>query len=269
VARRSPSLLLVALGCAFALAAGIALALPALGRGATGVYELRPDLVQRIPSGVVTRESDGRFELGFESAVENHGRGPLRIRGRRSTDSADMGAEQLIRRTDGSHVRVPRVGRIRYTRSRGHHHWHLLGFDRYELRRASDGALVRPDRKTGFCLGDRYDSGRSSPYKPREAVYTTNCRMYEPDARSLEMAISVGYGDDYHAYLEGQSFDVTGLPAGQYELVHRVNVGLPLREHNYTNNAASVRLALTWPDGIRARPRAVVLERCQSARCAP
>jgi hypothetical protein len=261
---------LAGLALACALAAAVALAVPALGQDDSTAPERRPDLYQRIPSGLVTQETNaGRFELGFDSAVENHGRGALRILGRRATGSSDMVAEQLVRRTDGSLLRVPAVGTVRYTRSRGHHHWHLLRFDRYELRRASDHKLVRPDRKTGFCLGDRYDSGRSFPRKPSEPFFRTNCRLYEPEASSVDMAISVGYGDDYRAYLEGQSFDVTGLPAGQYELVHRVNADRRLRELTHTNNAASVRLRLTWPDGTDERPRVSVLERCRGPRCAP
>jgi hypothetical protein len=61
---------------------------------------------------------------------------------------------------------------------------------------------VRPDQKTGFCLGDRYDTGRSLSRKHSRAVLNVNCRLYEPDARSVTMGISVGYGDDYRAYLE-------------------------------------------------------------------
>ncbi len=270
MALRSRGLPLVALAAVFALVACVALVLPALGRGASSSPELRPDLVQRVPSGLVTRSLGERHQLGFDSAVDNRGEGPLLVNGRREDSSGDMVAAQLIRRADGSIARAPGVGTIRYTRSQGHHHWHLLRFDVYELRRASDGALVRPDRKTGFCLGDRYDSGHRLPNKPPDPVLETNCRLYEPGARSVEMGISVGYGDDYRAYLEGQSLDVTGLPAGDYELAHRANEARRLRERRYDNNAASVRLRLSWPNGPSERPRAELLERCPgSARCAP
>ncbi len=270
VVRRSPSFLLaaVALGCT--ARDGVALAMPELGQGGSSAPELRPDLVQRLPSGLVTREEGERFELGFTSAVENRGDGPLRINARRRVGSTDMSGDQVVRRADGTVARTAGVGTVRYTKSRGHHHWHLLRFDRYELRRASDHALVRPDRKTGFCLGDRYETSYRSPYKPSRAVHASNnCRPYEPGATSVAMAISVGYGDDYHAYLEGQSFDVTALPAAQYELVHRVNADRRLREKRYSNNAASVRFRLSWPGGMGERPRAEVLERCSGPRCAP
>lgn len=257
---------MLALG--FAAAAAPALVVPAPGEGGSTAPERRPDLVQRTPTDVQTRETSLGFEIGFDSAVENRGDGLLRVDGKRPPGQRDMTADQLVKRTDGSLARIRGIGTIRYTRSRGHDHWHYLFFDRYELRRASDHRLVRPDRKTGFCLGDRYDSGRSFPRKPPRAVITGSCRRDEPAARSVAMGISVGYGDDYHAYLEGQSIDVTGLPAGRYELVHRVNAKARLREVRYSNNAASVLVRLRWPNGSDDRPAADVLKRCPGrARC--
>ncbi len=45
---------------------------------------------------------------------------------------------------------------MEYAVSSTHQHWHLLHFDRYELRRVGNARKVVRDRKTGFCLGDRY-----------------------------------------------------------------------------------------------------------------
>ena len=80
---------------------------------------------------------------------------------------------------------------------------------RYELRRA-DGSLVGPDRKTGFCLGNRYEI---RPHLEREPGPHFGCGKNKPDALGVKR-ISVGYGDDYDAHLEGQEFEITGLPAG-------------------------------------------------------
>jgi hypothetical protein len=135
------TLVLVALG-----------AVPAAGGSDSGVPELRPDLVQRTPSNVTTREQSGRHLLGFDAAVQNHGDGPLLVRGTRTPPAADMTAHQLVERADGSTAVVPAVGRIRYTRSGGHDHWHFLKAVRYELRHASDHALVRPAQKTGLRI---------------------------------------------------------------------------------------------------------------------
>lgn len=231
--------------------------------------ELQPDLVQRTPTDVSVRRRAGRFALGFESAVENHGSGPLIVTGSRSGAESDMTADQVIERADGSRVYEGGVGRIRYTRSGGHDHWHYLRFDRYELRRASDHALARPDRKTGFCLGDRYDPGREFPGKAEEPVLEGDCRKNEPQSREVLQGITVGYGDDYPAYLEGQSIDVTGLPSGLYELVHRANGDRRVRESRYSNNASSVLLRIDWRRGPDEVPDLERLRSCpRRERCA-
>jgi hypothetical protein len=251
-------------------AAVITVVTTAGGGAATPAPELRPDLVQRSPNDIGVRARGARFELGFESAVENHGSGPLLVVGNRSGAQVDMTADQIVERSDGSRVYEREIGRLRYTRSPSHDHWHYLRFDRYELRRASDHALVRPDKKTGFCLGDRYDPGRSFPGKPEKPVLEGDCRKNAPQSDSVREGISIGYGDDYPAYLEGQSIDITGLPAGEYELVHRANGDRSVRESNYSNNASSVLLRIEWPRGPARKPNLDRLRACpQRDRCPP
>jgi hypothetical protein len=81
----------------------------------------------------------------------------------------------------------------------------------------------------------------------------------------MRQGISVGYGDLYRAHLEGQSFDVTDLPAGEYVLGNVVNRDQRIRESDYTNNAASVLLSLDWPNGPGAAPRVQILAECRSS----
>jgi hypothetical protein len=69
----------------------------------------------------------------------------------------------------------------------------------------------------------------------------------------------VGYGDDYDPTLEGQYVDVTGLAAGRYLLVHRVNETQALHESRYDNNASSLEIRLRWRNG---RPSVEQLRRC-------
>ena len=81
----------------------------------------------------------------------------------------------------------------------------------------------------------------------------------------VTQGISVGFGDAYAANLEGQYLPLTGLRAGRYVLIHRVNADGRLREQRYDNNAASVLLSLRWRAGV---PRLRLLARCPgSARC--
>jgi hypothetical protein len=227
-----------------------------------------PDLDQVIPRElVVTRAPRGRgYRMGFDSAVANVGDGPLIISAHRSgTDAPLMDADQLIEQDGASPLVVRNTGRLRYVVSEDHRHWHLLGFDRYELRRAGQRRQVVRDRKTGFCLGDRYALERRLRAAPPEPVYTGRCGLAAPDLLAIQQGISVGYGDDYVANLEGQYLKLTGLRRGRYVLVHRANSDRRLRESNYRNNASSMLIQLRWHG---RKPSVEVLKGCaNTARC--
>jgi Lysyl oxidase len=153
--------------------------------------------------------------------------------------------------------RYPLPVRLRYVHAETHEHWHFPDFERYELRRL-DGTLVGRDRKTGFCLRDRYPTPAALDKKP---VWTGQCRRGHPEARTVSEGISVGFGDDYVPEKEGQSIDVTGVGPGRYVLVHRANPGRVLRERSYANNAASALVELNGR-------RVTLVRRCPgSARC--
>ena len=160
-----------------------------------------------------------------------------------------------MRYADGRTVQRPGVGAMRFHSAPGHRHWHYQAFEVYELR-SVDGTLARPSQKTGFCLGDRYDADFFSmwPNEPRSPVWRQQCGLDRPDLLRLRNGISVGYGDDYDPHLEGQYVDVTGLPAGDYDLVHRVNAAATLLEADYTNNRACVGVRLAWPRGAARAP---------------
>jgi hypothetical protein len=234
-------------------AATAALAAGAIGcGGGSEPEELLPDLKQLEPAAVAVAEAAGRHRLVFLSAVENVGEAAIMIQGRRSSRAeAAMAVDQIVRLADGSTHSFPVDAELRYVVSETHEHWHLLGFERYELRRAADGSLVAPDRKTGFCLGDRFDSSPSElPNEPFRAVWTQECGRGGRALLSIRQGISPGYGDDYVPTLEGQYVELDGVPAGRYRLVHRVNPTRVLREADYSNNSASVLVDLAWRDGI-------------------
>jgi hypothetical protein len=241
------------------LAATAAVAIAGAGPSGSGRM-LLPDAEQVPPRQFQVRADAGRFYLGFESAVENQGRGPLLIEAHGpSRETPEMTAAQVIRRSGSGTRRVPRVGTVRFVDSVTHRHWHLLRFDTYELRRASDTSLVAPDQKTGFCLGDRYNAGA-----PGAPPLTGNCGPDQPDLTSVSMGISVGWGDDYRPHLEGQEFEITELPAGRYIVVNRVNADGRLRETNPRNNEASALVRIEWPNGLSRSPSVETLERCRN-----
>jgi hypothetical protein len=255
---------------ALALALAAAAPEPALGS------DLLPDLDQEMPANLqVTTDQSGaipRFHLGFDSAVDNRGAGPLVISGHRaSQDQPEMVADQVVQESDGSTRTIADIGRLRYVYSADHQHWHYLGFDHYELRRAADYKFMAPDQKTGFCLGDRYDTDSTTqlPGEPAQPYYTDYCGRMHTELLSLVEGISVGYGDVYYANLEGQFVDLTGVPAGEYYVVHRVNANRALAESDYSNDAASVLIQLSWPGGTSAAPSVKVLKGCPATDSCP
>jgi hypothetical protein len=243
--------ILIRLGPALvAIIAMVPVALAAGGAQPPGT-PLLPDLDQETPSGLLLTTGRDGWRLGFDSAVRNVGAGPLIIDGyRMSAAEGTMHADQMLMRTGGARSVVHDVGHLRYVRSRDHQHWHLLRFDRYELRRpGGDRALVR-DRKTGFCLGDRYEvRTRALPGHPPQKVYESRCGLERPGLMGVREGISVGYGDIYVANLEGQYLPLRHVRAGRYLLVHRVNADRRLQESNYGNNASSLLLRLRWRRG--------------------
>jgi hypothetical protein len=253
-----------------AAAALVVLAIAACGgEAAAPSPELLPDLDQASPAAISIVVREERERLVFLSAVENVGAGPLLVAGRRrSTAEPEMAARQLVRNADRTRRTYALDARLRFVASETHRHWHLLGFERYELR-TPNGKTVGRDRKTGFCLGDRYDAHSDSRVsgEPPRAVWTQECGRGQDGRLRILEGLSPGFGDDYVPLLEGQFIDVTGLPPGRYVLVHRANPARDLRESSYANNAASALLEL-GRDG-RGGATVAVLATCpDSARCA-
>jgi Lysyl oxidase len=119
---------------------------------------------------------------------------------------------------------------------------------------------VVADRKSGFCLGDRYAvRTRVVPAKPVEPVYRSRCGLDQPGRFSVREGISPGYGDNYAANLEGQYLPLGRLRPGRHILVHRVNADRRMLESSYDNNASSLLLRLRLRGG---EPRIRVLAVC-------
>jgi serine protease len=231
----------------------------ATSTSSTSAVDRLPDLDQELPSDLrVTlagTPSAPSYRLGFRSAVGNIGDGPLVIRGHRDdVQTPVMTADQVIDRSDGSQAVVPNLGMLRYVVSPDHQHWHYLGFDRYqiyELHPARTPASLERDHKTGFCLGDRYRTTRQrASNAPPNPVYVGRCGLGDPSLLTVEEGITVGYGDSYGAFLEGQDMPLDGLPDGRYVLVNRVNADRKIREISYANDAASILLDLRWAGSV-------------------
>ena len=227
------------------------------GTPQVGPRELLPDLDQRAPFRLTILGT----KLGFASATDNVGEGPIWVRGARPNATSPMRATQLVRMSDRSVRSYDDAGRLRYTPSPTHTHWHLLGFQRYELR-TLEGALVVRDRKSGFCLADHYGLAARRVTAFTGGSFYGNCAASNPRALSVEQGTSIGFTDLYPAHFHGQNLELRGVPASIYVLIHRANPDQRLEELDYTNNDASLRVRLSWSGG---RPRVETLRTCQSS----
>lgn len=236
--------------------------------------ELLPDLEQRPPADLsIDSELRGtrrHFLLGFDSATDNLGDGPITlIASRPDRRASTMAVSQRVQLGSDAVRTYPEVGVLRYVYAATHSHWHVMDFQRYELRRLADHALVVRDRKSGFCLADHWAHAPGhQPNEPPRPVFRDYCERGNPRALSVLQGTSVGYTDKYPSHFHGQNLDLTGVPAGLYVLVNRANPEVLMRELRYENNAASMRVRIAWPGGPGRLPDVRILATCPSAdRC--
>jgi hypothetical protein len=223
------------------------------------VQELLPDFDQRAPSGLVIAGGVSHWALGFTSLVDNIGLGRAQLVGVRAPGESRMTGTQRVLLANGK-VRIYNgVAQFRYTNSPPHHHWHLMRFDSFELRTLDGTTLVR-DRKSGFCLADHWGAA-PGVWPNRRPHFLGDCEQFHPEATRVVMGTTPGYTDRYPAFFHGQNVDISTVPAGVYDLTHRVNASMQLRELRYDNDTASVRLRLTWRRGV---PSVRVLRQCQA-----
>lgn len=244
-----------------ALTALLLFAVPAAG-AAGKPRDLLPDLAQGGPTGVdvVLDEATGAPRLVFDSTIGNVGEGPLILVARRAPGASTMTAHQVIRRSDGStRVRRAVAGTLKFVQASDHQHWHLMGIDRYELWTGNASRRLRRDRKQGFCLGDRYQlsANRPMPHQPRRPAYPGYCGKNKPGLTRITEGITVGWGDNYPANIEGQYIDIAGIAPGRYLLVHRIRAGGLLESYPY-NDASCAAIMLEAPAAAGAPPTVTV-----------
>lgn len=226
------------------------------------------------PSGQCVRSGRiGAVRLRFTSSEDNVGDGPLLLYGHRdSTAKRTMVVRQALQNLVGS---IPSnfataqraTGTYTYYEpARTHQHWHLMEFERFQLRtRAGKTLLV--DRKNGFCLGDRYTTHDAArlPLRPRfgdavglaKQLRRNMCGHHQPSALDVVLGISAGEGDDYRRDVDFQWLDLTTVPSGVYDVVNTVNENRTLLEKSYDNNSSSIAISLKWPDGARSAPKVI------------
>jgi concanavalin A-like lectin/glucanase superfamily protein/lysyl oxidase/Calx-beta domain-containing protein len=127
--------------------------------------------------------------------------------------------------------------------------WTQTGYNQWNALRAANPNTLPSDllaanpglrshlhegTKRGFCMIDIGNYGSTQARKYTDCSY---------------QGISVGWGDIYGQYLDGQWIDITGVPEGSYILEVEVNAEQVIEESNYTNNRATTQVAIAPAPG--------------------
>jgi hypothetical protein len=225
--------LLASMALAVLLASGVVL-LQAPSRPAHAASDLLPDLgMARLVNLQIENTADGRKLLRFDSIVVNVGDGAFEVRGRRPDTTSQMRVRQRIYDDAGGYRHVATTAQM-YFAGDGHTHWHLRDLEEYALERLDNGALVGTGAKHGFCFYDNYRFGSDQARDYR------GCGK-NPDALSVKMGLSRGWGDLYRAHLPDQYIDITELVSGSYRLRATADAANWFLETDDTNN-------FTWVD---------------------
>jgi Lysyl oxidase len=188
--------------------------------------------------------------LDFGATIWNAGSGPLVLEGFRDGAAETMPATQFIYR-DGRPVSSKTIGQFEFDKRRGHDHWHMADIAQYDLL-DKDGNRLLLSGKQSFCLA------------PTDAIdLTLPGAAWEPDQAGLWSAcdgeaaiwlrevLPAGWGDTYYQNVAGQSFDITGLANGQYQIRVTVDPLQHLEETSYANNAGLRTITLGGTPGHR------------------
>ena len=213
-----------------------------------------PDLMNMVPIHLHVQEQQKKSRLLFTVGLANVGDGPMEL----APESALTDPTVLVTASqnlyDGP---TNEAGSIVCKRSLAdafvfhpaHNHWHLVGVNGFEVRRAlDDGRGGNWDRKNAigalkesFCLLDyvKLDDDQLATFGitlPRREYF---------DCFGTH-GISIGWIDYYHHSTHEQEVDITGAAPGLYYLVLTANPNGLFTEKNYANNRAWVSFSLTY-----------------------
>jgi hypothetical protein len=199
----------------------------------TSPSDYYPDLQTVVPHHVQLVNAHQSEILRFTNGFANLGGGPLALRPDFSSPTS-TDATQEIRDPSGAVVEEHDAGS--YELHANHKHWHVANVALFQLRAGGpDGPVVgSTSTKVGFCLIDWYRLEGNSP---------TSERTFWDCAKGYQGS-SVGWVDQYHQELEGQSVDLTGVANGTYYLISTVNPIGAFVESDLDNNTAWVEFEL-------------------------
>ena len=221
-----------------------------------------PDLRTLPPSDLeIQRRSGGRRVLRLANMVWNSGAGALELLGEFNRVTQQTHVIQRVYTADGV-VADHFVGTFVWHPN--HDHWHIEDFAVYQLWRLTAAGeldrVVAHSAKLSYCLIDTDIVASEHPgFDPRRHYY--GCGR-------TRQGLSVGWGDKYDSFLDGQSLDVSGVVDGVYALVSTTNPNAQLLEANYTNNTTILYLNIVGERVTVVPSPELAPAQCQAAgRC--
>lgn len=211
-----------------------------------------PDLVA-LPARDFRVEHDQRQQrdyLDFAATIWNSGAGQLDVEGFRHGGAARMQARQFVYQ-GGRPVRSAVIGSFAFDRRKGHHHWHLQDFARYDVLN-SHGTRVALSHKQSFCLAPTDPINLLRPgadWMPQWIGLGSNCPSDE--SIWLRESLPAGWGDTYVQSAGGQAFDITSLPNGRYVVRVTTNPYHRILENDRSNDTSLVAIELSGVPGQR------------------
>src|SRR5437763_5030 len=217
--------------------------------------ELRcPDLVMSAPFDLtIDRNTEpGHVLLRASSSINNHGIGPLELRGHRRS-SRSMTVTQVIYRSSGRRAFFPTSALLGFKFVSGRRYgftypnfsyWKFRGAARSHLRSHDHEnkavKLIRFGPKLFYCFRD-YVRTRPSGRTPSRAVYPA-CSQ-NPAQKRVTLGTSVGWSDVYPYTYPEQYIDVTGL-RGRFAYVQVADPFNRIVESNELNNLSETFVQL-------------------------
>jgi hypothetical protein len=217
--------------------------------------ELRcPDLVMSPPSHLTLdrRTERGHVLLRATSSIDNHGTGPLELRGHRRS-SRSMRVTQIIYRRNGTRAFFPSKALLGFKLVSGRRYgftypnfsyWKFRGAARFQLWSIDSQnkpiKLVRFGPKLFYCFRD-LERTHPSAASPKRAVYPA-CSQ-NPSQRAVTLGTSVGWSDIYPYTYAEQYIDVTGL-RGRFAYVQVADPFNRIVESRENNNISELYIQL-------------------------
>jgi hypothetical protein len=212
----------------------------------------KPDM-RALPAHSLSVSHDRRTDrdyLSFGATIWNAGSGPLVVEGFRDGATPLMTAVQYIYR-DGAPIDSQQVGQFEFDTRHGHHHWHMEDIAEYDLLNKSGDRVVL-STKQSFCLAPTDGINLTLPgadWRPDQAGLWSACAG--ADSIWLREVLPAGWGDTYFQSVAGQSFDITGLRNGHYQIRVATDPNHNLIETDYTNTVGLLAISRGGKPGHR------------------